>query len=219
LTMVIGERFTWNRDGGRGKGGRSVASRLLVLGLLSGLFVACASNVTPPPPEVAPGEREPYVIGVMDVLALAVWKNPDLSIAVAVRPDGKISVPLLDDVQAEGLTPQELKEVLTEALSEFISNPDVTVMVHEMNSRTIFLMGEGVARNGALGLHSEMRVLEAIATMGGFTVWAKKNRVRILRNSPTGVVHYIFDYGAYMAGKAPGTNLILKPGDTIVVEN
>ncbi len=209
--MGPGELFGWIRDGGW----RSTASALL----LSVLLVACAHPPPPPPVEVVPGEREPYVIGVLDVLAIAVWKNPELSIAAAVRHDGKISVPLLDDVQAEGLTPQELKEVITEALSEFISNPDVTVMVQEMNSRLIFLMGEGVARNGALGLRSEMRVLEAIATMGGFTVWAKKSRIRILRKSPTGIVQYVFDYGAYLAGKDPDSNIILQPGDTIVVEN
>lgn len=213
--MVAGEFFTWIRGGGRGRGWRSLASMLL----LSGFLVACAGQAPPPPVEVVPGEREPYVIGVMDVLGIAVWKNPELSVAVAVRPDGKISVPLLDDVQAEGLTPQELKEVITEALSEFISNPDVTVMVREMNSRMIFLMGEGVARNGALGLRSEMRVLEAIATMGGFTVWAKKSRILILRKSPSGIVQYVFDYGAYLAGKDPDSNIVLQPGDTIVVEN
>lgn len=187
--------------------------------LLSSFFGACAHEVPPPPPEVVAGERAPYVIGVMDVLGIAVWKNPELSISAAVRPDGKISVPLLDDVQAEGLTPQELKEVITEALSEFISTPDVTVLVREMNSQTIFLLGEGVARNGTLGLRREMRVLEAIATMGGFTVWANKNRVRILRKTRTGMVEYVFNYGAYLAGKAPDSNIVLKAGDTVVVEN
>ena len=156
---------------------------------------------------------------ILDVLTIAVWKNPELTVPARVRPDGMISVPLLDDVQAEGLTPQELKEVITEALAEFISNPDVTVLVQEMNSRMIFLMGEGIARNGALSLQSEMRVLEAIATMGGFTVWAKKNRILILRKSPTGMVQYEFDYGAYLAGKAPDSNIVLRPGDTIVIEN
>lgn len=187
--------------------------------LLSSFFGACAHEVPPPPPAVVAGERAPYVIGVMDVLGIAVWKNPELSISAAVRPDGKISVPLLDDVQAEGLTPQELKEVITEALSEFISTPDVTVLVREMNSQTIFLLGEGVARNGTLGLRREMRVLEAIATMGGFTVWANKNRVRILRKTRTGMVEYVFNYGAYLAGKAPDSNIVLKAGDTVVVEN
>jgi polysaccharide export outer membrane protein len=213
--MAQGEGLTGIRAGGRGRALRGIASIIS----LSSLVAACAAPPPPPPVEVVPGERDPYVIGVMDVLTIAVWKNPELTVPARVRPDGMISVPLLDDVQAEGLTPQELKEVLTEALAEFISNPDVTVLVQEMNSRMIFLMGEGIARNGALSLQSEMRVLEAIATMGGFTVWAKKNRIRILRKSPTGMVQYEFDYGAYLAGKAPDSNIVLQPGDTIVIEN
>ena len=193
----------------------------IAMALLSGMMLACAapSPPAPPPPETVPGERRVYVIGVTDVLGITVWKNPELSTAAPVRPDGKISVPLLDDVQAEGLTPQELKEVLTEALSEFIAAPDVTVSVREMNSQSIYLLGEGVQGNGALSLRREMRVLEAIATMGGFTVWAKKNNIRILRKTQTGITEYSFNYGAYMAGKAPNSNIVLQAGDTIVVGN
>lgn len=191
----------------------------LALAVVSSILLACASPPPPPPPEVVAGERQAYVIGVTDVLGITVWKNPELATAAPVRPDGKISVPLLDDVQAEGLTPQELKEVLTEALSEFIAAPDVTVLVREMNSQTVYLLGEGVNGNGALPLRREMRVLEAIATMGGFTVWAKKNNIRILRKTRTGMTEYTFNYGAYMAGKAPHSNIVLQAGDTIVVEN
>ena len=193
----------------------------IAMALLSGMMLACAAPPPPPPPppETVPGERRVYVIGVTDVLGITVWKNPELSTAAPVRPDGKISVPLLDDVQAEGLTPQELKEVLTEALSEFIAAPDVTVSVREMNSQSIYLLGEGVQGNGALSLRREMRVLEAIATMGGFTVWAKKNNIRILRKTQTGITEYSFNYGAYMAGKAPNSNIVLQAGDTIVVGN
>jgi polysaccharide export outer membrane protein len=187
--------------------------------LLLASAMACAKpGAIPPPPEVA-GERMPYVIGVADALRITVWKNPDLGVMVRVRPDGMISVPLLDDVQAEGLTPQELKEVLTEEFAEFIAAPDVTVVVLEMNSRVVYLLGEGVARNGALPLNREMRVLEAITTMGGFTIWARKNRVRILRRSRTGLVEYTFNYGAYLSGKSPDSNILLKPDDTIVVED
>ena len=191
----------------------------IAMALLSGMMLACAAPPPPPPPETVAGERRVYVIGVTDVLGITVWKNPELSTAAPVRPDGKISVPLLDDVQAEGLTPQELKEVLTEALSEFIAAPDVTVSVREMNSQSIYLLGEGVQGNGALSLRREMRVLEAIATMGGFTVWAKKNNIRILRKTQTGITEYSFNYGAYMAGKAPNSNIVLQAGDTIVVGN
>ena len=206
----------WVRTGLR-PSWRAVAAALL-LGF-SSLLVACATELPPPPPEVVAGERAPYVIGVTDVLGISVWKNVELSVSATVRPDGKISVPLLDDVQAEGLTPQELKEVLTEALSEFIAAPDVTVLVQQMNSHLVYLLGEGVRSSGALQLRKETRVLEAIATMGGFTVWANKNKVRILRKTQNGMTEYVFNYGAYLAGKAPHSNIVLRAGDTIVVEN
>lgn len=183
------------------------------------LSFACAKKPPPAPvpPESVAGERAPYVIGVTDVLAITVWRNQELSMQVPVRSDGMISVPLVDDVQAEGLTPEELKEVLTEALSEYISNPDVTVVVKEMNSNVVSIIGGGTAQSGVLGLRRETRVLEAIAAMGGFTVWAKRSKVKILRPTPDGIVEYRFNYKAFLKGKAPDSNIVLKPGDTIVV--
>jgi polysaccharide export outer membrane protein len=187
---------------------------------LQGLLLACAGDPPPPPPlETVAGERTPYVIGVTDVIRIGVWGNEQLDVAVPVRPDGMISIPLLDDVQAEGLTPLELKEVITESLSEYVMNPDVTVLVIEMNSNVVSLIGGGLPRSGVIPLKREMRVLEAIATMGGFTIWAKKNKVKILRKTPDGLVEYRFNYGAYMAGKAPDSNIVLMSGDTIVVED
>ena len=183
------------------------------------LALACAQPGATPPPEDVAGERMPYVIGVTDVLRVSVWKNPELSVEIPVRGDGMISVPLLDDVQAEGLTPQELKEVLTEALAEYISAPDVTVLIIQMNSNVVSMMGSGLRTTGALPLRRETRVLEAIATMGGFTTFAKKNKVIILRKAPNGLVEYRFNYGAYLAGKAPDSNMVLKPGDTVIVED
>ena len=190
--------------------------------LLLGLFVValaagCAGRGATPPPEDEPGEREEYVIGIPDVLRIVVWRNPELSVEVPVRSDGKISVPLVDDVQAEGLTPEELKEVLTEALAEFVTAPDVTVVVQQTNSHTVTVVG-GVARSGQIALTRQMRVVEAIATMGGFNPFAKKDRIKIIREKPGGGTdEYVFNYGAYSAGKAPDSNLLLRPGDTIIV--
>jgi polysaccharide export outer membrane protein len=181
--------------------------------------VAFAVGCAPPPPlppSRSVGNREPYVIGVTDTLSINVWKNPELSGAMVVRTDGMISVPLLDDVQAEGLTPEELKEVITEALSKFVTNPDVTVTVLGMNSNSVSIMG-GVGRTGEIPLQKETRVLQAIALSGGFSTWAKKDKVRILRPTPQGLVEYRFDYTAYLKGRAPGTNLVLRAGDLIVV--
>jgi polysaccharide export outer membrane protein len=187
---------------------------LLTLAAL--VLTACVDRPPPPPAPPSAGERAPYVIGVTDQLQIVVWKNPELGTRLVVRTDGMISVPLLDDVQAEGLTVAELKEVITDALSEYIINPDVTVTVMAMNSNTVSVMG-GVMRSGEYPLQRETRVLQAIARAGGFSVWAKKGGVRILRPTPEGIVEYRFDYSAYLAGKAPGANLVLHPGDTIVV--
>ncbi len=202
---------------GREPGGTAMKRSLIVaLAGTLGLAVAC---VAPPPMPADPpsvGERETYVIGVTDQLMITVWKNPELSSRLVVRSDGMISVPLLDDVQAEGLTAEELKEVVTEALSEYIANPDVTVVLIGMNSNTVSIMG-GVNRSGEMPLQKETRVLQAIARSGGFSTWAKKDQVKILRQTPRGLVEYRFDYTAYLAGKAPGSNIVLRAGDTIVV--
>lgn len=184
--------------------------------LIASMLWGCAGKGSPPPPEPAAGEREEYVIGIPDLLRIVVWKNPDLSVEVPVRGDGKISVPLVDDVQAEGLTAEELKEVVTEALSEFITAPDVTVIVQQTNSHTVTVVG-AVGRSGQLPLLRQTRVLEAIAQMGGFNTWARKDRVKVIRRTAIGVEEYLFDYTAYASGKAPNSNLLLQPGDTVVV--
>ena len=146
-----------------------------------GLLGACGGRApSPPPPEPSPMDREVYKIGVTDVLAINVWRNPELSVEVPVRADGMISVPLIDDVQAEGLTPQELKEVVAENLSEFITAPDVTVLVRQMNSRFVSVIGE-VRQPTRVPLTRDLRVLEAIALVGGFTTFADRNDVRIVR--------------------------------------
>jgi len=190
----------------------------VMLTLLAVGLSACASRHPKggPPDEPVPGARVPYVIGVTDRLSIIVWKNSELSLNVPVRNDGKISVPLLDDVQAEGLTPEELKEVITQELSEYVSSPDVTVIVAEMNSKTATIMG-GVGRSGQVTLRKQTRLLEAIAMMGGFSTFAKRDQVRILRPTELGIVEYRFDYDNFLAGKAPGTNIVLRPGDHVVV--
>jgi polysaccharide export outer membrane protein len=190
---------------------RHVAMLALVV-----LTASCTTVGAPMPPEPAPGDRESYVIGIPDVLKVVVWRNPELTVEVPVRRDGMISVPLVDDVQAEGLTPEELKEVLTEALAEFVTAPDVTVIVQQTNSHTVTVVG-GVARSGQIPLVRQTRVLEAIAIMGGFNVWAKKNQIKIIRGNGLDAIEFVFNYGAYSAGKAPDSNLLLEPGDTVVV--
>jgi polysaccharide export outer membrane protein len=190
---------------------------IAIAGVLAAGAVACASrHLSPPPPDPAPQERE-YRIGVTDLLRINVWRNEELSVEVPVRPDGKISVPLLDDVDAEGLTPPELKEVLTRELAEFITAPDVTVIVLQMNSRFVSVLG-GVKQEARVPLTRDLRVLEALAMVGGFDTFAQKSDVRIVRRSPDGTeAEYRFDYDAYIKGNAPGTNIVLQNGDTIIV--
>jgi polysaccharide export outer membrane protein len=180
------------------------------------LVLGCARPAADPPPDEKMGLRVPYVIGIPDILRITVWKNPELSVEVPVRSDGKISVPLLDDVQAEGLTPAELKEVISGKLARYISSPSVTVIVLQANSQVVTVVG-GVIRAGTLPLNRQMRVLEVIAAVGGFNTWANRSDIRILRPTVDGLVSYRFNYSAYVAGKEPDSNILVEPGDTIVV--
>jgi len=163
-------------------------------------------------------DRAPYTIGVTDVLRINVWKNPELTVdAVPVRADGMISVPLINDIQAEGMTPEELKDVIARELAEYVTEPNVTVVVIQMNSRFVSVIGE-VVQDTRVPLTRDLRVLEAIAQAGGFGPFANKSDVRILRRNADGTEsEYRFDYGAYIRGRAPGTNIVLQHGDTIIV--
>ncbi len=184
--------------------------------MLTLLALGCARPAADSPPDEKMGLRVPYVIGIPDILRITVWKNPELSVEVPVRSDGKISVPLLDDVQAEGLTPAELKEVISGKLAKYISSPSVTVIVLQANSQVVTVMG-GVLRAGTLPLNRQMRVLEVIAAVGGFNTWANRSDIRILRPTPDGLVSYRFNYSAYVAGKELDSNILVEPGDTIVI--
>lgn len=201
--------------------GRSVSRKIaltLALGLLLGA-TSCARTPLPTPPveDQTASAREDYRIGPADVLGIRVWRNPELSIDVPVRPDGRISVPLLGDVEAAGATTAELRDVIAEQLAEYITAPDVTVIVVAINSKQIYLVGE-VLRATALQLTVDMRVLDAIAAVGGFTPFANKRNIRILRRQGDGsVVEYRFNYNSFLRGKDTESNIQLLPGDTIVV--
>ena len=155
---------------------------------------------------------EEYTIGASDVLRITVWRNPELSADVPVRPDGMISVPLVNEVQAEGKTPTQLKDELTTRLTEFISNPVITVVVLQVNSKRVYVLGE-VVRSGPIGLESDLRVLDAISAAGGFGPFANTKKIRILREGS----EIRFDYKAFLKGSSPESNILLLPGDTIVV--
>lgn len=163
------------------------------------------------------GNPADYVIGVPDLLELTVWEHPDFSGPLLVRRDGKVSVALIADVRAEGLTPEELASQIQIRLSEYISSPRVDVAVTEMRSQVASVIGGGIERSGIVQLQNNTRVIDALAAMGGLNPFAKKRRIRVLRNTKDGQLEYPFDYTAFIDGKAPRTNILLKPGDTIIV--
>jgi len=157
-----------------------------------------------------------YKIGAQDVLRIDVWKEPEISRSVPVRPDGKVSLPLLNDVQAAGLTSMELAGVITEGLKKFINNPQVTVSVSEINSRRVYVTGE-VTRPGAFPLLPNMTVLQALTSAGGFTQFARIKSIYVLRTESGKQVKHPFNYKDVVNGKRAEDNILLQPGDTIVV--
>jgi len=165
--------------------------------------------------DIAAGARDDaYRIGPEDVLDIGVWKNEALSVSVPVRPDGMISLPLLNDVRAGGLTPLELRERLTERLSEYVDSPEVVVIVAEVHSFKVSVLGE-VERPGRYELGSRVTVLDALALAGGFTDFAKRSGIVVLRDGPRG--HLRFDYEEAASGRGRQANFPLQPGDIVVV--
>jgi len=182
------------------------------------LTAAAAASPAPANKTIAQGESpDAYAIGVGDVIEISVWKNPDLTVTVPVRPDGRISVPLLGDVQAAGVTPLALKTVLTNGFRDYITAPGVSVVVKEVNSQKIYVTGE-VAKPGAYDLRSRTKVMQALAMAGGLTAYAK-NRVIVLRDGQGGGGdrRIEVDLGAIVSGRRPEANIALQPGDTLVV--
>ena len=181
------------------------------------------STSTPPAPDepkisvtMSTVSPEPaYVIGIDDVLHIAVWKEPDLTSTLPVRSDGMISVPLLNDVRAAGLTPMQLAALLTQKLRKYVANPNVTVVVTQTNSHRIYVIGE-VLRTGPMSLLHNMTVLQALAT-AGFTQFANTKGIYLLRAENSQEKRIPFNYKQVIKGEAADQNILLQPGDTIVV--
>jgi polysaccharide biosynthesis/export protein len=175
------------------------------------------SNPAPasPAPIVAVNTPADYVIGADDTLHISVWKEPDLTATLPVRPDGKISLPLLNDVPAAGMTPMQLGDSITEKLKKYIADPRVTVVVTAMNSRRIFVSGE-VTHSGAVPLLPGMTMLQALSS-AGFTQFANLKAIYLLRTQNGKQVKIPFNYKEVVKGRHPEQNILLQPGDTVVV--
>lgn len=167
-------------------------------------------------PKKAATEDSNYVIGAQDVLDISVWKEAELTRTVPVRSDGKISMPLLNDVQAAGLTPLQLAADITAGLKKFVTDPQVTVIVTAINSQRVYIMGE-VTRPGAYPMLPNMTVLQALSSGGGFTQFAKITKIYVLRVDNGKQEKLPFNYKEVIAGKAADQNIFIKAGDTIVV--
>jgi polysaccharide biosynthesis/export protein len=171
-------------------------------------------------PPLIDGDRvvDEYRIGPEDVLEILVWKNADLTRTVTVRPDGKVSLPLIGDVQASGLTTAELKTVVTRRMKEYIATPEISVLVSNINSYFYYILGE-VAKPGKYPLKERTTVLQAISMAGGFTPFASKNGMSLFRKDPISYndVKYRIRYDDIISSEDPKKNLVIQSGDTLVV--
>jgi polysaccharide export outer membrane protein len=155
-----------------------------------------------------------YRVGIADELIISVWHEPEFSQSVVVRPDGMITLPLLNDIKVVGLTTEEMKALLTEKMKNLVNDPQVTVIVRAINSRKVWLVGN-VARQGGYQLIDKKTVLELIAEAGGLGAFAKARSIYILRDVNGKKVRIGFDYKKAITGK--GDNPVLQPGDMVVV--
>ena len=192
--------------------------RLFVLALFLGGVFAYGEHRKPDAQPVAPAAApasNDYVIGAADVLVVTVWKEPTLSGSILVRPDGMISLALLGDVQASGLTPLDLSNQIAAKLKKYIQDPNVSVVVSQIHSKVVYLLGE-VVKKGPVDMTPGMTLLQAVASAGGLTDFANAKKIYVLRGEAGAQLRIAAHYKDALKGKS-GFDIVLKPGDTIVV--
>lgn len=165
------------------------------------------AGITPPPG---------YVIGADDLLSVRFWGDQQLSADVVVRPDGMISLPLLNAVEAAGLTPEQLNKALEKAATKYLAEPQVTVIVREVRSRRVFVLGQ-VAKPNPVPLNTDMTVLQVLSAAGGLLEYANKSDIVVLRTENGRERRFKFNFDEVIKGKNPEQNILLKPGDTVLV--
>ena len=205
---------------------KAVWSSFALAALIVGAFPAAAraqsaaaqpANGSGPVAATTPAVTPPdYVVGPNDLLSVVFWREPEMSGQVRVRPDGRISVPLLNDVPAVGLTPDQLRRQLEQAAKKFIAEPNATVVVLEINSRSVFVVGQ-VTTPGVYPLNTPMNVLQAIAAAGGLLEFADGKNIVVERNEGGRKERMRFSYPDVIKGKRVEENIALKPGDTVIV--
>jgi polysaccharide export outer membrane protein len=158
-----------------------------------------------------------YVIGPADVLSVLFWRDKDLSVeGITVRPDGMISLPLINEIKAAGLTPEQLRLKLLEAAGKFVEDPDVSVVVREIKSRNVYITGN-VAKPATYALNNDMTILQLIAVAGGLLEYANKKEIVVVRTEGGHQQYFRFNYNEVISQKRTAQNITLKPGDTVVV--
>lgn len=182
--------------------------------LLLAMWVGPAIGQTPNAKSSAdPGN---YLIGPEDVLSIVVWKNEALTRTIPVRPDGSISMPLLHDVKAAGLTPTQLRDSISKKLSEFIPSPEVSVIVTDVRSFKVSVMGE-VSKPGRYELKSQTSVLDIVAAAGGFTAFSSRSKIVVLRTNGKKIDRIPFNYNRVISAGGEDENFYLQPNDIVLV--
>lgn len=173
-------------------------------------------RLSPETPDPATPPEEFYVIGPGDSISIQVWKEPTLSGSVVVRPDGYVTLPLLNEVQIVGLTTGQLRKLLEEKYKEFTTDPFVTISVGGIASAEVFLVGPGTGKNGAYPLRGNETILQLITRTGGLGIFADRSNIRIVRREGSKLTEYIVDYDAIVNGDLK-QDLLLRPGDRIII--
>lgn len=172
-------------------------------------------RVAPETPNPAKPPEEFYVVGAGDVIGVNVWKEPSLSGAVKVRPDGYITLPLVNEVQVVGLTTSQLRKLLEEKYKEFTTDPFVTIRIEAIASTEVFLVGE-VVRTGAYQLNGNETILQVLSRVGGLGVFADRSNIKVVRREGDKITQYVVDYDAIIKGDLK-QDILLRPGDRIIV--
>jgi polysaccharide export outer membrane protein len=185
--------------------------------ILDRVFTSCVVAVIALGLEVAKAQANgEYHVGPGDTIQISVWKEPEVSAVVVVRPDGKISVPLVNEITVSGKTPMEIQEMVTQGLSHFIKDPNVTISVRDIQSRKVYILGE-VNRPGSYQILQPTTVLQLLTEAGGLRLYAKEKDIYILRMENGKQRKFPFNYKDAVGGKQLEQNILLEPNDTVVV--